>query len=58
MAEPNKSTNETEEANSVSEGSSVDELDGFDDIAVAREGIHKLLNNQFDESLQLFLKHK
>ncbi|XP_052250371.1 tetratricopeptide repeat protein 39C-like [Dreissena polymorpha] len=58
MAEPNKETNEIEEANSVSEAGSVEELDVFDDIAVAKDGIHKLLNNQFEESLQLFLKHK
>lgn len=53
MAESNEPMNEIEEGNSVE-----DDTDVFDEMQVARNGISKLLNNNFDDAFKLFQQHK
>ncbi|XP_060601500.1 tetratricopeptide repeat protein 39C-like [Ruditapes philippinarum] len=53
MAESSKQMNELEEGNSVE-----DDTDIFDEMKVARNGINKLLNNNFEDAFKLFQQHK
>lgn len=53
MAESNEQATEVDVRNSAG-----DDMDSFDDNQVAREGINKLLNNNFDEAFKLFQQHK
>ena len=49
-----------EAVNALGDGDSceVDDDEGFDDNATAREGITMMLNNKFAEALALFQKYK
>lgn len=53
MAEFNEKMSETEVGNCVE-----DDTETFEDIQVAKEGISKLLNNNFDDAFKLFQQHK